>query len=54
MVDDDHVHDNTKNTWIWQMIISKLLRPECSERDHGKRRVSGEAKLTGPVVVPQV
>ena len=34
MVEDDRVHDNTKNTWIWQRIISKLLR-SC---DHGKRR----------------
>ena len=24
MVEDDHLHDNTKNTWIWQMMISKL------------------------------
>ena len=29
MVDDDHVHDNTKNTWIWQRIISKLLSAQC-------------------------
>ena len=25
MVEDDHVHDTTINTWIWQRIISKLL-----------------------------
>ena len=24
MVEDDHLHKNTKNTRIWQMIISKL------------------------------
>ena len=29
MVDDDHVHDNTKNTWIWLRIISKLLSAQC-------------------------
>ena len=29
IVDDDHVHDNTKNTWIWQRIISKLLSAQC-------------------------
>ena len=36
MVDDDQ-HDNTKNTWIWQRIISKLL---SALRDHGKRDFS--------------